>query len=166
MLLPDQTYEQMAPLAAFKSQFNGNRFKPKKLQRLIKNFGHGNRLRNDLNTKCRLQIQDSCNEIIEEVAGEEETDSSEDDISDEWDSSDTSQSYDNTSDFFNNIPEFDGEPLGPFSLNDKCNDNKTAHISDDVLKEFETFLWRYRIRPDFFCRYRKVIKYGKTFILV
>ncbi|XP_055638009.1 uncharacterized protein LOC129776408 [Toxorhynchites rutilus septentrionalis] len=63
--------------------------------------------------------------------------------------------YDKTSDFFNNIPEFQGESLGPFSLHDKNDLNIRTNI--DILRACELFLMRNRIRPDFFCKYKKVI---------
>ncbi|XP_053691806.1 myosin-G heavy chain [Sabethes cyaneus] len=63
--------------------------------------------------------------------------------------------YDKTSDFFNNIPEFQGESLGPFSLNNKNDLNIRTNI--DILRACELFLMRNRIRPDFFCKYKKVI---------
>lgn len=64
--------------------------------------------------------------------------------------------YDKTSDFFNNIPEFQGESLGPFSLDNKNELNIRTNI--DILRACELFLMRNRIRPDFFCKYKKVIK--------
>ncbi|XP_058447465.1 uncharacterized protein LOC131427904 [Malaya genurostris] len=63
--------------------------------------------------------------------------------------------YDKTSDFFNNIPEFQGESLGPFNLNNKSDMNIRTNI--DILHACELFLMRNRIRPDFFCKYKKVI---------
>uniref|UniRef100_A0A2M3Z623 Uncharacterized protein n=1 Tax=Anopheles braziliensis TaxID=58242 RepID=A0A2M3Z623_9DIPT len=68
--------------------------------------------------------------------------------------------YDKTSDFFNNIPEFQGEALGPFSLAGKQNrpepepepdpDWASIRTNVDILRACELFLVRHRIRPDFF----------------
>lgn len=71
---------------------------------------------------------------------------------------DCTDDYLRTAEFFNNIPDFTGDPLGPFSLPDKTADatDPVRHkASADVLKECELFLFKHRIRPDFFCRYRK-----------
>ena len=65
---------------------------------------------------------------------------------------DTIKDYDKTSDFFNNIPEFHGESLGPFSFKTDMRTNI------DILRACELFLLKNRIRPDFFCKYNKVIK--------
>lgn len=64
--------------------------------------------------------------------------------------------YDKTSDFFNNIPEFQGESLGPFSLKNKNDLNIRTNI--DILRACELFLMRNRIRPDFFCKYKTTVK--------
>lgn len=67
--------------------------------------------------------------------------------------------YDKTSDFFNNIPEFHGESLGPFSLqSQKQNELTNIRTNIDILRACELFLMRNRIRPDFFCKYKKVVK--------
>lgn len=68
---------------------------------------------------------------------------------------DSTESYEKTSEFFNNIPDFNGDPLGPFSIPQTRDNVKTT---TDLLKECETFLYKYRIRPDFFCRYRKAME--------
>uniref|UniRef100_A0A182F1G6 Uncharacterized protein n=1 Tax=Anopheles albimanus TaxID=7167 RepID=A0A182F1G6_ANOAL len=79
--------------------------------------------------------------------------------------------YDRTSDFFNNIPEFQGEPLGPFSLAGKQTrpepepdpdpdpdaDWASIRTNVDILRACELFLVRHRIRPDFFCKYKKAM---------
>uniref|UniRef100_A0A182NAV0 Uncharacterized protein n=1 Tax=Anopheles dirus TaxID=7168 RepID=A0A182NAV0_9DIPT len=64
--------------------------------------------------------------------------------------------YDKTSDFFNNIPEFQGEALGPFSIESKGNEPDWGSIRTnvDVLRACELFLMRHRMRPDFFCKYK------------
>lgn len=68
---------------------------------------------------------------------------------------DSPENFQKTSEFFNNIPEFKGEPMGPFKLPDEMEIN-TAN--PDILRECESFLWKYRIRPDFFCRYRRAME--------
>lgn len=84
-------------------------------------------------------------------------DDDDDDDDDESDSRcQTPESYTHTSEFFNNIPEFKGVPLRPFSIPpDKQGPLKT---NANLLKECESFLFKHRIRPDFFCRYRKAMK--------
>lgn len=67
----------------------------------------------------------------------------------------TPESFKATCDFFNNIPEFKGEPLGPFSIPKA---HKVSDADADLLKECELLLYKYRIRPDFFCRYRKAME--------
>uniref|UniRef100_A0A182Q676 Uncharacterized protein n=1 Tax=Anopheles farauti TaxID=69004 RepID=A0A182Q676_9DIPT len=64
--------------------------------------------------------------------------------------------YDKTSDFFNNIPEFQGEALGPFSIESKANEPDWGNIRTnvDILRACELFLMRHRMRPDFFCKYK------------
>ncbi|XP_053673642.1 uncharacterized protein LOC128723903 [Anopheles nili] len=64
--------------------------------------------------------------------------------------------YDKTSDFFNNIPEFQGEALGPFSITGKRTEPNWSGIRTnvDVLRACELFLVRHRMRPDFFCKYK------------
>lgn len=66
------------------------------------------------------------------------------------------EGYDKTSQFFDNIPEFQGETLGPFSINNKSDFNIRTNI--DLLRACEVFLMKHRIRPDFFCKYRPVAK--------
>lgn len=67
----------------------------------------------------------------------------------------TPESFQQTNDFFNNIPEFHGEPLGVFSIPKA---NRMSNNDADLLKECELLLYKYRIRPDFFCRYRKAME--------
>lgn len=66
------------------------------------------------------------------------------------------ESFKQTCDFFNNIPEYNGEPLGPFSIPKSY---KMSHTTADLLKECEILLNKYRIRPDFFCRYREAMEW-------
>lgn len=75
----------------------------------------------------------------------------------------TPDSFKQTCDFFNNIPEYHGEPLGPFSIPKAY---KMSHTTADLLKECEILLNKYRIRPDFFCRYREAMEwYDFVFVL-
>ena len=67
----------------------------------------------------------------------------------------TPDSFKETCDFFNNIPEFHGEALGPFSIPKA---NRMSNNDADLLKECELLLYKYRIRPDFFCRYGKAME--------
>lgn len=67
----------------------------------------------------------------------------------------TPESFQQTCDFFNNIPEYNGEPLGPFSIPKV---NRVSNNDADLLKECELLLYKYRIRPDFFCRYGKAME--------
>lgn len=160
MLLPDQTYEQcqeiLAPLKAIRKILEDSNVEPtlfenttkcassrpvivieKKKKKLV-----------DKNSKnvCVSDKPYQSNESIIRV--------------------DTPENFGKTSDFFNNIPEYTGDPLGPFTLPDKknnendgeCGGIKTSKTSADVLKECELFLYKHRIRPDFFCRYRKAIE--------
>lgn len=105
----------------------------------------------------------------------------------------TPENFGRTTEFFNNIPDYLGDPFRPFSLSavaeaaaaDKdgerlprralrpsARDNadekrqrprpaaagrSAKEDSADVLKECEQFLHTHRIRPDFFCRYRKAV---------
>lgn len=63
--------------------------------------------------------------------------------------------FEKISEFFNNIPEFVGEPLRPFRKEDAKDRTRTEA---DIIKECERFLQKYRIKPDFFCRYRKALE--------
>lgn len=67
----------------------------------------------------------------------------------------TPEGFEQTAEFFNNIPEFHGEALGPFSIPKQ---NKLSYRTEDLLKECEELLNKYRIKPDFFCRYRKAME--------
>lgn len=130
MLLPDQTYEQgqqiLQPLKA---------------------------IRKILKDSIDPPAKDSTKNVIDSSAKT----SAKQRVADDY-----SEDYRRTAEFFNNIPDFSGDPLGPFSLPAKeapsaSQDapNPTPKTSADVLKECELFLFKHRIRPDFFCRYRK-----------
>lgn len=67
----------------------------------------------------------------------------------------TPEGFEQTAAFFNNIPEFHGEAPGPFSI---PKHNKLSYRTEDLLKECEELLNKYRIKPDFFCRYRKAME--------
>ncbi len=141
MLLPDQTYEQcqdiLAPLEALRKILEDSKFEP----------------RLDDGSNCKQNVVNVCEKkklyklkILVENNDEDEVRSC------------SPESYGKTSEFFNNIPLYTGEPLGPFSIPNKRTSIRT---SADVLKECESFLYKHRIRPDFFCRYRKAIKYDQ-----
>lgn len=143
MLLPDQTYEQcqdiLAPLEALRKILEDSKFEP--------------RLDDGTNFKQNgINVEKKKVEKLKKIV---ENNQNEMDIR-----SCSPESYGKTSEFFNNIPIYTGEPLGPFSIPNKRTSIRT---SADVLKECESFLYKHRIRPDFFCRYRKAIKYGQSF---
>lgn len=91
----------------------------------------------------------------------------------------TPENFGRTTEFFNNIPDYLGDPFRPFSLAPgavppfapdaqrtrrpdaagrlHAPAGRTAAESADVLKECEQFLHTHRIRSDFFCRYRKAV---------
>lgn len=158
MLLPDQTYEQcqdmLAPLVALKRILNDTESKPQ--------------IETEYKGKCNIvedQSEDSGDEVNEKddivkcgPTVDNATDAPGDKDTDER--LHTPESYDQTSDFFNNVPDFNGEPLGPFSISYARDSQRT---SADLMKECELFLHRHRIRPDFFCRYRKAMEYVLIF---
>lgn len=139
MLLPDQTYEQcqdiLAPLEALRKILEDSKFEPR--------LDDENSYKQDVAT-----VEKKNDEKLEKLV-----ENNVDDVR-----SCSPESYGKTSEFFNNIPIYTGEPLGPFSIPNKRTSIRT---SADVLKECEEFLYKHRIRPDFFCRYRKAIKYNK-----
>lgn len=63
-----------------------------------------------------------------------------------------------TCEFFDNIPEYRGDPLGPFSIPLRKERNTSQKTNPNILKECESYLTKYRIRPEFFCRYRKAME--------
>lgn len=136
MLLPDQTYEQcqdiLAPLEALRKILEDSKFEPR--------LDDGNNYKQNVTNSGKKKIEKSKKD------GENNVDEIR---------SCSPESYGKTSEFFNNIPVYTGEPLGPFSIPNKRTSIRT---SADVLKECELFLYKHRIRPDFFCRYRKAIK--------
>lgn len=138
MLLPDQTYEQcqdiLAPLEALRKILEESKFEPR--------LDDGNNCKQNVMNVEKRKVE-KLKRLVENNNDDERSCSPE--------------SYGKTSEFFNNIPIYTGEPLGPFSIPNKRTSIRT---SADVLKECESFLYKHRIRPDFFCRYRNAIKYG------
>jgi len=136
MLLPDQTYEQcqdiLAPLEALRKILEDSKFEPR--------LDDGTNYKPNVTNLEKKKIE-KCKKVVEINVDEIRSCSPE--------------SYGKTSEFFNNIPIYTCEPLGPFSIPNKRTSIRT---SADVLKECELFLYKHRIRPDFFCRYRKAIK--------
>lgn len=147
LLLPDQTYEQcqhaLTPLIALRRLLSDADYRPKiKLE----------------TTNGKTAPPFSANDghpIGRSDCGSSTTTTQSDASDDHKVRADSSTSYEQTSEFFNNIPEFNGEPLGPFSIPQARDNVKTTA---DLLKECESFLYKYRIRPDFFCRYRKAME--------
>lgn len=170
MLLPDQTYEQchdmLAPVVALKRILDDTESKPQieieyNEKSIVTNDDSDNN-----NKKNNGQVSggggawsdtaaDDGNkhELEMLIAGGDENEHQDE----KTDRFSTPESYDQTSDFFNNVPDFHGEPLGPFSIPHVKNSQQT---SADLMRECELFLYRHRIRPDFFCRYRKVVEYA------
>lgn len=142
LLLPDQTYEQcqhaLTPLIA--------------LQRLLSDADYRPKIDSDSKGKTAHYSPFGGQSIDRSDFGSTSTQSNKSD--DHNLRADSPESYEQTSEFFNNIPDFNGEPLGPFSIPQTRDNVKTTA---DLLKECEQFLYKYRIRPDFFCRYRKAI---------
>ncbi|XP_037959000.1 uncharacterized protein LOC119688392 [Teleopsis dalmanni] len=81
----------------------------------------------------------------------------------------TSGSYEYNTDFFNNIPDFMGETFPPCTFEHQCSDGRSdtatsrsnsdidSNATSEVLRICKDFLWRHRMRPDFFCQYHKAI---------
>lgn len=144
LLLPDQTYEQcqhvLTPLIALRRLLNDADYRPK--------------IEFDSNGKT-ISFAAFKEHSIEHSGDSGSTTTQSDGCDDHKVRADSPESYEQTSEFFNNIPDFNGEPLGPFSIPQTRDNVKTTA---DLLKECELFLYKYRIRPDFFCRYRKAIE--------
>lgn len=158
LLLPDQTYEQYqgektlttSPLIALKRILSDANFCPK-----IPHFDVG--LTNGKRSTPR-NGQTNFNGFFGISLGNSSGGSSkttEHRNNDKNQRTSTPESFKATCDFFNNIPEFNGEPLGPFSIPKA---HKVSDADADLLKECELLLYKYRIRPDFFCRYRKAME--------
>lgn len=145
LLLPDQTYEQcqhvLTPLIA--------------LRRLLSDADYRPTITFEPNGKPATAHRT----FVEQSIGRSDcgsTTTQSDGSDDHKVRADSPASYEQTSEFFNNIPDFNGEPLGPFSIPQTRDNVKTTA---DLLKECEQFLYKYRIRPDFFCRYRKAMEW-------
>lgn len=139
LLLPDQTYEQcqdtLTPLIALNHIIHGGNFK----------------------TIEEKQTINMARKFVLACSAEDSFNSQNINVDNDVSRSQTPESYSNTSEFFNKIPDFDGETIQPFHL--PSNKSNTLNNNADLLRECESFLYKYRIRPDFFCRYRKAIKY-------
>lgn len=156
MLLPDQTYEQcqviLAPLKVIRKILVDSKVEPELLEISkpnIPNNGHVHR-----NTAKSVKTK---SEKVRKIGrSSEEVDN----VFISADRGETPDSFRKTSEFFNNIPDYAGNPMGPFSLPNKTTtENEVkSKASADVLKECELFLHKHRIRPDFFCRYRKALE--------
>lgn len=152
MLLPDQTYEQcqaiLTPILAIRKILQDSR-----LNAATSTASDGKQ--EDRINGLRSKKAASGKHRKVETDGENNAGSKVRDA--------TPENFVKTSEFFNNIPDYTGAPIGPFGMTYEPegsdgkfgrNVNKTA----DLLKECEEFLHTHRIRPDFFCRYRKAIK--------
>lgn len=164
LLLPDQTYEQYqgqktlstsSPLITLKRILSDTTFCPKitqfteqkHIQQHPKNT-NGKPKPVDRPVKAAAAQMDF-NTFFSGIGTKNASNSS------KTDRASTPESFKQTCDFFNNIPEFNGEPLGPFSVPKSF---KMSHTTADLLKECEILLNKYRIRPDFFCRYRQAME--------
>lgn len=164
LLLPDQTYEQYqgqktlstsSPLITLKRILSDTTFCPKITQQFTepKNIQqHPNTngkpkpiLRSAKAAAARMDFDTFFSGIGTKTASH----------STKTDRASTPEGFKQTCDFFNNIPEFNGEPLGPFSIPKSF---KMSHTTADLLKECEILLNKYHIRPDFFCRYRQAME--------
>lgn len=165
LLLPDQTYEQYqgehtlshSPLSTIKRILNEAAFGPK-----IRNFTDSPAIqrssaatngKKSTNRICISNVQSNL-EAFFGVMGNNNSSKMVETKYKEYRVA-TPEGFEQTADFFNNIPDFNGESLGPFSI---PKHNKLSHRTEDVLKECELLLYKYRIRPDFFCRYRKAME--------
>lgn len=155
MLLPDQTYEQYqdvsAPLLALKRMLFNIDSRP---QIEIECNGKYCVENSDENVSCSQNTSDNLAISTRNDAGETEKFQSTETV--EEARVDTPENYEQISEFFNNVPEYTGQPLGPFSIPQTDEDSKKNRA--DLLKECELFLYKHRIRPDFFCRYRRVLQ--------
>lgn len=166
LLLPDQTYEQYqggktlppSPISALKrilndakliqkpAQFTERPSQPAKTPTINGNKSASHRIR-ITNVQAHL-------EAFFGVMGNAHTTKSDHSKYKEY-RVPTPEGFEQTAEFFNNIPEFNGEALGPFSI---PKHNKLSYRTEDLLKECEELLNKYRIKPDFFCRYRKAME--------
>lgn len=153
MLLPDQTYEQcqviLAPLKAIRKILEESNVEPKLLETSQSTTNSSNAAKSVKTKSEKVRKIDRSSKKIDDVLGADRV------------RGETPESFRKTSEFFNNIPDYAGDPMGPFSLPHQTttDDNEVkSQTSADVLKECELFLHKHRIRPDFFCRYRKALE--------
>lgn len=157
LLLPDQTYEQYqgektlttSPFIALKRILSDANFCPK-----IPHFDGLPRFETNSKKSLPRNVPTNVNGFFGIHLGNVSC-TSKTDRNEREQRTSTPESFQQTCDFFNNIPEFHGEPLGPFSIPKA---NRTSNNDADLLKECELLLYKYRIRPDFFCRYRKAME--------
>lgn len=158
MLLPDQTYEQcqaiLTPILAIRKILQDSRFDIVTSSTAdSKQNVRSNGLRSKRAALGKLRRIDDNDDNVDYNKGAKDRGA-------------TPENFVKTSDFFNNIPDYMGDPLGPFGMPNEteCADgdgeNGSHQINNaaDVLKECEEFLHTHRIRSDFFCRYRKAIE--------
>lgn len=150
MLLPDQTYEQAVG--------HPNKILPPKIPHLKVFHRKGD-------SKFLKIDREYLDDVLEEEIDQDEVCSNR---------NESTGSYEKTSEFFNNIPDYVGETFMPFDvkeergiIDDRDNvgddqdddeEKKSFANSSDILRECEQFLWRYRIRSDFFCKYHKAVR--------
>jgi hypothetical protein len=178
MLLPDQTYEQantkdiLTPFGQLINEDDEDIIEKKlfiesltkvstlpkikeKLKNLINVDIHSlhnqSKYLAEYNDDCEKNEADGC---CEEKAKKEEKENEKNVMKGE--EIELSENYERTSEFFNNIPEYDGEALGPFSVHSKQDFSIRTNV--DLLKACELFLSTHRIRPDFFCKYRNAVE--------
>lgn len=151
MLLPDQTYEQasredfLESIDLLKKLLKSNDTNDIKIKRPDSVYTI-----KDKEKSFNESVDDDCKIIENDIFSESEN-------SDDGEKrGDSPENFQKTSEFFNNIPEFKGEPMGPFKIPEEMEITNTAN--PDILRECESFLWKYRIRPDFFCRYRRAME--------
>lgn len=153
LLLPDQTYEQcqaiLTPILAIRKILQDSRLNEVSAATNGGGKQDGTRIHGSPSKKAALETL--------RRPGDEDRDPT---SGAKWRGA-TPENFVRTSEFFNNIPDYTGDPLGPFGMADETEeaDGKIGNLSAaDVLKECEEFLQTHRIRPDFFCRYRKAVE--------
>lgn len=154
MLLPDQTYEQcqaiLTPLLAIRKILHESR------------FGVASDVETHNVTRPNLEKTKKSTGKFRKIDVRDDEKKDKGGIDESGLRGGTPENFMQTSEFFNNIPDYMGDPLSLFSMvadtdstaetGNKCSTNA------DVLRECEEFLQTHRIRPDFFCRYRKAIE--------
>lgn len=166
LLLPDQTYEQYqgekglpkTPLSALKRILSENTSLPPKSFHFIKSAVTAktptiNGSKTTANRTRIANVQTHLEAFFGVMGNTQPTKSNHNKFKEYR--VPTPEGFEQTAEFFNNIPEFHGEALGPFSIPKQ---NKLSYRAEDLLKECEELLTKYRIKPDFFCRYRKAME--------